>query len=87
MLEEGAPWEGEPFADEYDTYLMQAAAQLRRGVSEKEVIDFLCRVERDHMGLDAVAGQRGHVRKVVRAIQADKDLWTYPPDPKCRNGQ
>ena len=43
LLAEGETWDQKPFADEYDSYLMHAAGQLRRNVPTEEVVDYLYR--------------------------------------------
>jgi len=63
----GGPDHGWP-ADEYDTYLLQAAGQLWNGQSEEEVADYLVKIETEHMGLEAVSGIRPRALDVVRAI-------------------
>jgi hypothetical protein len=80
LLSPGQRWEDEDcllFADEYDTYLLEAAGLLRRGAAESEIVDYLVRVEAD--GMD---GQRPDMRDraqaVVDAIQKDGELWIDP---------
>jgi hypothetical protein len=78
----GTKWDDEeslPFADEYDSYLMQAAGRLRRGESSSDVADYLAKIEVEHMGLGGSFQDALYVaKKVVAAIQADSELWTYP---------
>lgn len=76
LLDEGETWDQKPFADEYDSYLMQAAGQLRRKVPIKEVVDYLVKIESEHMGLGTHPSQRAVSEKVVAAILADEQLWT-----------
>lgn len=64
------------FADEYDTYLLQAAGQLRRGISEEDVVRYLVNIETNHMGLGPADGVIARAEEVVAAIQADKELRT-----------
>ncbi len=74
-------WDDEdclPFADEYDSYLIQVAGQLRRGVAEETIASYLVQIEADHMGLGNRRGALARAKEVVAAIQADEDLWTYP---------
>lgn len=81
LLGDGQRWEDDacrPFVDEYDTYLLQAAGQLRRGVPEDEVVSYLIDIAANHMGLGWAHGAADQAKKVVAAIQADEDLWTYP---------
>ncbi|MCK0122103.1 hypothetical protein MWU61_16240 [Loktanella sp. F6476L] len=67
-----------PFADEYDSYLKQAAGRLRRGELTSEVAAYLAEIEVEYMSLggpfqDALA----RAEQVVEAIQADTELWIY----------
>jgi hypothetical protein len=74
-------WDNEdckPFADEYDSYLIQAAGQLRRGIADVDVAKYLVQVETDHMGLGSGFGALERALLVVAAIHADKEIWTYP---------
>ena len=80
LLTEGDTWVGKPFADEYDGYLKHAAGQLRRGALEQDVVDYLSRIESEHMGLGAAPDMDARTRAVVRAMQSDKDLWSHPQD-------
>ena len=66
------------FADEYDSYMMQAAGQLRRGVADVDVANYLVQIETDNMGLGSSRGILERAEQVVVAIHADKELWTYP---------
>ncbi|WP_299473756.1 hypothetical protein [uncultured Roseibium sp.] len=80
LLGEGQNWTDENcsmFADDYDSYLMQAASQLRRGVSEETVVGYLVKTEADHMGLGTNQGTFTRAKAVVAAIQADDQLWAY----------
>ncbi|WP_299769208.1 hypothetical protein [uncultured Tateyamaria sp.] len=67
-----------PFADEYDRYLLQAASQLRRGISDQIVVSYLVDIEANYMRLGASRGALNRAQAVVEAIQADEELWTYP---------
>jgi hypothetical protein len=64
----GGPEHGWP-ADEYDSYLLQAAGQIWNGQSDEEVADYLVRIETDNMGLDAVPGIRSRTLEVARAMR------------------
>ena len=68
----------QPFADEYDNYLLKAAGQLRRGVPEGDVVSYLVDIEANNMGLGAAQGAEARAKEVVAAIQADEELWSYP---------
>lgn len=63
----GGPDHGWP-ADEYDTYLLQAAAQLWNGNSDEAVADYLLNIETEHMGLTAVPGIEARALEVAKAI-------------------
>ena len=81
LLEPGQKWDDEdclPFADEYDGYLMQVAGQLRRGVPDANVAKYLVQIETEHMGLGPGRGVLQRAERVVAAIRADKEIWTYP---------
>lgn len=68
-----------PFADEYDSYLMQAAGRLRRGEATSDVASYLAKIEVEYMGLGGpFQAALARAEKVVEAIQADTKLWTYP---------
>ena len=83
LLDRGRNWTDEdcvPFAGEYDSYLLQAAGQLRRGSTEESVVRYLVEIEANHMGLGARPGAATRAKEVVADIQADEELWTYPTD-------
>jgi hypothetical protein len=64
----GGPDHGWP-ADEYDTYLLQAAGQLWNGHSDDEVADYLIQIETEHMGLEAASGIRNRALDVAKSIR------------------
>lgn len=71
------PWDSPAnadFADEYDSYLISAAAALRRGEAPARVVAFLTEVETLHMALSEIPTTRPRAEAVVRAILADPDL-------------
>jgi len=78
LLDEGAAWDGAPFADEYDGYLLQAAGRVRRGAPEKDIIDYLVQIETEELGLSMRPGIWERAASVVEAIRSDKDLWREP---------
>ncbi|MDR7224522.1 hypothetical protein [Aminobacter aminovorans] len=55
LLAPGADWRNEPFADEYDSYLIEAASGLRNGWPVEKVTDYLLSLASDHMGLSEVS--------------------------------
>ena len=75
LLEPGETWDNEPFADEYDEYLMLAAGKLREGVHENEVIRYLIETECDCMGMGMQHDTIKRATNVVRAIQASDQIW------------
>ena len=78
LLPPGKSWEAEecrPFANEYDGYLMQAAGQLRMGVSRSDVVNYLMKAETEWIGLSERADCRKRAELVVTAILSDKLLW------------
>lgn len=81
LLRAGQNWGDKdclPFANEYDRYLIYAAGQLRRGVADSEIADYLVQIETEHMGLSPSQGSFERAECVVAAIHADKEIWTYP---------
>ena len=80
LLGPNETWDGKSFADEYDTYLIQAAGQLRSNVPAEEVIGYLVGIEAEHMGLGAGFDSRSRAAAVVTAIQSDDELWSIPQD-------
>ena len=60
LLDPGEAWEGQPFADEYDRYLLAVASMLRDGYSTEECEAFLIEAAVVHMGLGL--DRRGKVR-------------------------
>lgn len=64
----GGPDHGWP-ADEYDTYLLQAAGQLWNGRSDEDVADYLIKIETESMGLEAVPSIRSRALDVARAMR------------------
>lgn len=80
LLADGQKWDDEdcrPFADEYDSYLIQAAGKLRRGASEEDVVRYLVDIEANYMGFGPARGAAARAKEVVAAIQADEELWTF----------
>ncbi len=64
----GGPDDGWP-ADEYDTYLLQAAGKIWKGQSDEEIADYLVQIETERMGLEAVSGIRSRALDVASAIR------------------
>ncbi|CAN7691427.1 hypothetical protein [Aminobacter sp. LjRoot7] len=55
LLAPGADWRNEPFADEYDSYLIEAASGRRNGWPVEKVTDYLLSLASDHMGQSEVS--------------------------------
>ena len=66
------------FAGEYDRYLIDAAHQLRRGVSPEGVVDFLVDIEANYMGLGERETTRDRAQALVSAIRQDDLVWMWP---------
>lgn len=74
------------FADEYDSYLISAASQLRGGTPRDEVVGFLVEIEIRHMAMGDNPSARTRAEAVVDAILADETIWIWP-DAQGRFGQ
>ena len=70
LLPPGQKWDHQPFADEYDSYLLKAAGDLRRQVPLDEVVVDLLRIERDTMGRGVRPGQKERADATARLIQS-----------------
>ncbi|NUB43412.1 hypothetical protein GEU84_003360 [Fertoebacter nigrum] len=68
------------FANEYDSYLISAACQLRDGEARDQVVKYLVQIESDYMGLGRRPTSQARAEAVVAAILADETIWTYPDD-------
>src|SRR5687768_14928148 len=64
----GGPEYGWP-ADEYDSYLLNAAGQLWNGKSVEDVANYLFEIETKDMGLEAISGSRPQALDVARAMR------------------
>jgi hypothetical protein len=67
-------------AGEYDSYLISAALQLRKGEPADQVVNYLIQIESDHMGLGDNATSRQRAKAVVAAILSDSSIWTWPDE-------
>lgn len=56
-------------ADEYDSYLPQAAGQIWNGSSDEAVADYLIKIETEHMGLTAAPDIRSRAVDVARSLR------------------
>ena len=72
-------WKDGAGADEYDGYLLHVASLLRRGAAEAECVDYLVKIEADHMGLGATQATHDRAIEAVRAIR--DYLATLPEGP------
>jgi len=63
-------------ADEYDTYLLEAAGMVRRGSTDAEAVNYLVAIESDHIGLGIRDNTRTRAEATVKAIREDKTLWS-----------
>lgn len=68
LLGPGASWANEPFADEYDSYLLEAASGLRNGWSAEQATDFLVSVAEEHMG--RTTASRAAADATIKAIES-----------------
>jgi hypothetical protein len=70
LLAKGEPWKGVPFANEYDSYLLEAARRLGKDQSVEDAVEFLITIERDHMGLGTRSTTRTRAEATAKAIQS-----------------
>ena len=71
-------WKGQPFEDEYDTYLTRAAELLQNGRDSDEVVSYLFHIQSRHMGMgpkETDAKIRARLLNVVKAISDDPLIW------------
>ncbi len=70
LLPEGDKWDDYPeFADEYDTYLLQAAGQLRHNHAVADVVNYLVSIETEHIGVGLSPSAQSRAEATVTAIQ------------------
>lgn len=67
-LKKSQGWEGDPAADEYDSYLLAAAGILINGGTQAEAIERLVRAEAEHMGLGITERTRTRATRTVELI-------------------
>lgn len=75
LLADPVAWESAGFADEYDTYLLYAAALLRQGESIEVSAAYLIRAETELMAMPVRADTTCRAEAVARAIADDPDIW------------
>lgn len=76
-LSDGDWRDGGPCADEYDSYLLQVAGQLRRGVPTAEVVTYLEDTETGHIGLNRSTTT---TTRAVATVAAIADYLAGLPD-------
>jgi len=73
LMPEGCKWRDDAvagFEGEYDTYLQNAAAQLRQGAAADDVVNYLVKVETVFMGLPQRPDTVLRAQAVVQAMLA-----------------
>ena len=70
LLAKGGVWDHKPFANEYDSYLLEAAGRLQDDEALEGVVEFLVEIERDQMGLGLRATSRQRAEATATAILA-----------------
>ena len=78
LLDEETSWEDVTYADEYDGYLLRAAGMLKRNEPKDAVINYLIKVETEHMGLSVNHSTKTRAEELVRQILSDVELWSAP---------
>ncbi len=71
-------WKGEPYEDEYDRYLNNAAQMLKNGCSVGEVADYLFLIQSQYMQMGPKTIDAEILNKlldVANAISNDPLLW------------
>ncbi|MDM9644144.1 hypothetical protein [Rhizobium sp. S163] len=74
LIPDGCTWRDDDaagFEDEYDSYLQNAAAQLRQGAPAAEVVNYLVKVETVLMSISQRPDTMLRARAVVQAILAE----------------
>lgn len=69
LLPPGEIWDHQPFADEYDHYLLAVAGGFRRGMSLEGATHFLLTAVRETMGISAHPLQIEQASATARLIQ------------------
>lgn len=78
-LSDGEWQDGGACADEYDSYLLQAAGMLRRGEPAAKVVAYLTETETGHIGVSLNATTQARAESTVAAIA--EYLSTLPLGP------
>ena len=74
-------WRGEPYEDEYDRYLYNAARMLKNNCTVDEVADYLFLIQSQYMqiGPKQIDGTiRAKLIRVALAISDDSQIWKNP---------
>lgn len=80
LLSKNEHWKDQPFADEYDSYLLKAAGMIRRGQPPEIAVNYLVGIQKDHMEQDIASGDIDRAEAVVSAICNDDQLWSNASD-------
>lgn len=78
LLDPAEGWQGQPYEDEYDSYLMKAAGMLRNQHSQEEVVNYLFYIESEYMGLGPGPDPekaRIRIAALVQKIATDPTIW------------
>ena len=78
-LEEIAPDWRDAAPDEYDSYLLHVVSLLRKGRSDVECVDYLVRIEAEHMGMGTSPTSRSRASETVASIR--RYLDEFPDGP------
>ena len=62
-------WQASSAADEYDSYLLHVAARLQKDERDADLIDYLVRIETEHMGLRRGDTTRARAAATVAALR------------------
>lgn len=75
LSENEGGWEGNPAANEYDGYLLEVAAMVRRNESDDDIAQYLIWAESEHMGMRTRPDTKARAVATIAAIRADDQLW------------
>jgi len=79
LLPAGDVWDDHPeFASEYDSYLIRAASELRRGWSVWDAAEYLLSISSEHMGMGLRPEFAARAEATAMAIKAYVDEPTGP---------
>lgn len=66
LLGKGEHWDHQPFAGEYDGYLLRVACELRPDWSVTQAVDYLVWAASEHMGLGVRSTTRARAEATVK---------------------